>query len=194
MDLADEGITPDFKGTPLPVCSFGWRRGSLSPIRTFYACKCVQGPPIQAQSSPCLFAAQQIGKMRLRRGGSDVALIGYGNPVNDCLAAAELLEMVRSGAVSECHTDLHAHQQALHQHVCIQRPCHRATLARAQRSISASKMYERYTRCTRCTWYIRCRLVFFIMRSRGCLQPWWMLASASHWTQTCCASWPRSTR
>ena len=36
----------------------------------------------------------QIGKMRLRRGGSDVALIGYGNPTNDCLAAAELLQQV----------------------------------------------------------------------------------------------------
>lgn len=34
-----------------------------------------------------------IGKMRLRRGGADVALVGYGNPVNDCLAAAELLEL-----------------------------------------------------------------------------------------------------
>lgn len=40
----------------------------------------------------------QIGKMRLRRGGAEVALIGYGNPVNDCLAAAELLELVRSKA------------------------------------------------------------------------------------------------
>lgn len=36
----------------------------------------------------------QIGKMRLRRSGSDIALIGYGNPVNDCLAAAELLQQV----------------------------------------------------------------------------------------------------
>jgi hypothetical protein len=31
-------------------------------------------------------------KMRLRRIGADV---GYGNPVNDCLAAAELLQQVR---------------------------------------------------------------------------------------------------
>ena len=29
--------------------------------------------------------------MRLRRSGTDVALIGYGSPVNDCLAAAEML-------------------------------------------------------------------------------------------------------
>ena len=29
--------------------------------------------------------------MRLRRSGTDVALIGYGSPVNDCLAAAEAL-------------------------------------------------------------------------------------------------------
>ncbi|PSC74684.1 1-deoxy-D-xylulose 5-phosphate synthase [Micractinium conductrix] len=52
IDLAAEGITPDLKGTPLP-----------------------------------------IGKMRVRRSGSDVALIGYGAPVNDCLAAAEMLEL-----------------------------------------------------------------------------------------------------
>lgn len=41
------------------------------------------------------FARLQIGKMRVRRSGSDVALIGYGAPVNDCLAAAEMLELVR---------------------------------------------------------------------------------------------------
>lgn len=34
--------------------------------------------------------------MRLRRGGADVALIGYGSSVNDCLAAAEMLELVRA--------------------------------------------------------------------------------------------------
>ena len=32
--------------------------------------------------------------MRLRRSGTDVALIGYGAPTNDCLAAAELLQQV----------------------------------------------------------------------------------------------------
>ncbi|KAL4854035.1 1-deoxy-D-xylulose-5-phosphate synthase 1 [Chlorella vulgaris] len=51
VDLASEGVAPDFKGTPVP-----------------------------------------IGKMRLRRSGADVVLVGYGNPVNDCLAAAELLQ------------------------------------------------------------------------------------------------------
>lgn len=33
-----------------------------------------------------------VGKMRVRRSGQDVALIGYGTPVNDCLAAAEMLQ------------------------------------------------------------------------------------------------------
>lgn len=41
----------------------------------------------------------QIGKMRLRRSGADIALVGYGNPVNDCLAAAELLQQVCGATV-----------------------------------------------------------------------------------------------
>jgi deoxyxylulose-5-phosphate synthase len=44
------------------------------------------------------FVLVQIGKMRVRRSGSDVCLIGYGTPTNDCLAAAETLQQVGQGS------------------------------------------------------------------------------------------------
>lgn len=34
----------------------------------------------------------QIGKGRVRRSGKDVAIVGYGHSVLECLAAAEMLE------------------------------------------------------------------------------------------------------
>ena len=36
----------------------------------------------------------QIGKGRVRRSGKDVAIVGYGHSVLECLAAAETLEKV----------------------------------------------------------------------------------------------------
>lgn len=33
----------------------------------------------------------------MRRSGKDVALVGYGQSVNECLAAAEMLDKVRTG-------------------------------------------------------------------------------------------------
>ncbi len=40
----------------------------------------------------------EVGKGVIRRGGKDVALLGYGSMVNPCLEAADMLQKV--GAVS----------------------------------------------------------------------------------------------
>lgn len=48
-------------------------------------------PEDQPDHSP-LFAELQIGKALVRREGKDVALLGYGTMVNDCLEAAKMLE------------------------------------------------------------------------------------------------------
>lgn len=74
------------KGTPVPVRPmYGFRRSAV--FRN--ACSLFIDPVLRIHvRAKC----QQVGKMRLRRGGGDVAIIGYGNPVNDCLAAAEMLQ------------------------------------------------------------------------------------------------------
>jgi 1-deoxy-D-xylulose-5-phosphate synthase len=44
------------------------------------------------------FSWWQIGKGVVRREGTDVALLGYGTMVNDCLAAAEVLAQQKISA------------------------------------------------------------------------------------------------
>ena len=60
------------------------------------ACQLWSGQAERLQSSRRILASLskrllQIGRGIIRRQGSDVALMGYGTAVNECLAAAEIL-------------------------------------------------------------------------------------------------------
>lgn len=79
MDLAAEGITADLKGTPLEVSYFVFCRILFK--RLYYLAR--------------VHLSLQVGKGIVRRSGKDVALVGYGSSVNECLGAAELLSKVK---------------------------------------------------------------------------------------------------
>jgi len=83
IDLAAEGISADLKGTPLEVGICSYSIVISCSFRSKFCCSYLNHMLIQ------------VGKGVVRRSGKDVALVGYGHSVNECLAAAEILSQVR---------------------------------------------------------------------------------------------------
>lgn len=94
IDLSKEGISQDLKGTPMEV-----RRDECMCLYCdnvfFILHTLIVGSQYDLQRLLERMMIVQVGKGVVRRSGKDVAIVGYGHSVVECLAAAEVLENVR---------------------------------------------------------------------------------------------------
>ena len=90
VDLEAAGILPDLKGSPLEARALPPAAAAACALRPSRVVSLAPPPPTHP-----VVTHPQLGKAVVRRAGKDVALLGYGHSVLECMAAAELLAKVR---------------------------------------------------------------------------------------------------